>query len=120
MFSHLLLQSSSKNYPTPNLSTFVLLALHPVVMSPWHFFGDWLRGNDPTAFETAHGMNFWEFGSHNPDFFNLFNEGMASDTQALMSLVHVEAGFRGAEFTGRCWGVGQERSPGSFRRPSLD
>ncbi|RVW95915.1 Trans-resveratrol di-O-methyltransferase [Vitis vinifera] len=76
-----------KDNPTSNLSPLVLTMLHPVLVTPWHFFGDWLRGDDLTAFETAHGVSFWDHGSHNPEIFNLFNEGMASDSQ-MMSVVN--------------------------------
>ena len=76
-----------KDNPTSNLSPLVLTVLHPVLVTPWHFFGDWLRGDDLTAFETAHGVSFWDHGSHNPEIFNLFNEGMASDSQ-MMSVVN--------------------------------
>ncbi|NP_001267964.1 O-methyltransferase [Vitis vinifera] len=77
-----------KDNPTSNLSPFVLTVLHPVLVTPWHFFGDWLRGDDDlTAFETAHGVSFWDHGSHNPEIFNLFNEGLASDSQ-MMSVVN--------------------------------
>ncbi|KAL6333114.1 hypothetical protein AAG906_028297 [Vitis piasezkii] len=42
--------------------------------------------NDLTAFGIAHGMSFWDHGSRNLYFFNLFNEGMASDESRMMRL----------------------------------
>lgn len=82
--SRLLLSKDNNN--VPNLSAFVLAMLDPVLVTPWHFLGDWFRGNDLTAFDTAHGKSFWDYGSHDHKFFNLFNEAMASDSR-MMSLV---------------------------------
>ncbi|KAI7999474.1 Trans-resveratrol di-O-methyltransferase [Camellia lanceoleosa] len=70
----------------PNLSPVFQMVADPVLLAPLQFFGDWLRGNEETAFETAHGVGIWEFCDKNPKFNNLFNEGMASDSR-MMSLV---------------------------------
>ena len=84
--SRLLLSKDKDN--VPNLSAFVLGMLDPVLVTPWHFLGGWFRGINGglTAFDTAHGKSFWEYGSHDREFFNLFNEAMASDSR-MMSLV---------------------------------
>ena len=112
--SRLLLKDDN---PNPNLSPLVLMVLHPVLVTPFHLFGDWLRRNDLTAFETAHGVSFWDHGRHNPEFFNLFNEAMASDSQ-MMSLVNarelIEV-FQGFEFFGRCRGWDRTSCPDHFR-----
>ena len=79
-----------KDNPNPNLSPFLLTLLHPVLVTPWPFFGDWLRGNDLTAFETAHRLSFWDHGSNNPEFSNLFNEALASDSQMLSLVDHAK------------------------------
>ena len=73
----------------PCLSPFVLSMLDPALVTPWHFLGDWFRGNrgsSSTPFEIAHNINLWEYGDQNPEFNNLFNEAMASDS-GMMSLV---------------------------------
>lgn len=76
--------------PIPNLSPLVLTLLQPTSVTPWHFFGNCLKGNDQssTAFETAHGMRFWEHGRKNPEFCSLFNKALGSDSQ-MMGLVDV-------------------------------
>ncbi|GMY37675.1 trans-resveratrol di-O-methyltransferase-like [Fagus crenata] len=69
-----------------SFSTFVLAMLDPVLVSPWHFLGDWFLGSELTPFERAHGMGFWDYCNQNSEFSNIFNEAMANDSQ-LMSLV---------------------------------
>ncbi|KAK9267078.1 hypothetical protein L1049_009496 [Liquidambar formosana] len=69
-----------------NLSPFVMAMLDPVLVTPWNFLGDWFRGNEITPFEKAHGVGFWGYMDKNPEFNNLFNEAMASDSQ-MMNLV---------------------------------
>ncbi|XP_019170244.1 PREDICTED: trans-resveratrol di-O-methyltransferase-like isoform X4 [Ipomoea nil] len=77
--SRLLLKSQ-----IPNLSPFALFAVHP----PWKVLGDWFsRNEESTAFETAHGAPIWEFCDTNPKFNNVFNEGMASDSQMMRLIV---------------------------------
>ncbi|KAF3451414.1 hypothetical protein FNV43_RR07509 [Rhamnella rubrinervis] len=73
----------------PCLSPFVLSMLDPALVTPWHLLGDWFRGNrgsSSTPFEIAHNMNLCEYGDQNPEFNNLFNEAMASDS-GMMNLV---------------------------------
>ncbi|KAF5943833.1 hypothetical protein HYC85_017910 [Camellia sinensis] len=70
----------------PNLSPLFQTVVDPVMVAPWQFLVDWFRGNEETAFETAHGVGIWEFCDKNPKFNNLFNEGMASDSR-MMGLV---------------------------------
>ena len=69
-----------------SLSPFVLAMLDPALVTPWQFLGNWFREDKVTAFESAHGMGFWEYGNQNPGFNNLFNEAMASDS-GMMNLV---------------------------------
>ncbi|GLT70466.1 hypothetical protein SLA2020_425450 [Shorea laevis] len=70
-----------------NLSPFVLAMLDPVIVSPWHVLGDWLRGStELTPFEKTHGMGLWNYCNQNPGYNCTFNEAMASDSQ-LMSFV---------------------------------
>uniref|UniRef100_A0A2N9EPN8 CCHC-type domain-containing protein n=1 Tax=Fagus sylvatica TaxID=28930 RepID=A0A2N9EPN8_FAGSY len=69
-----------------SLSPFVQAMLDPVLVSPWQFLGDWFQGNELTPFEKAHGMGMWDYCNQSPEYNNIFNEAMASDSR-LMSLV---------------------------------
>ncbi|KAK7817517.1 trans-resveratrol di-o-methyltransferase [Quercus suber] len=69
-----------------SLSPFVLASLDPALVSPWQFLGDWFQGSELTPFEKAHGKGFWDYCNQSPEYNNIFNEGMASDSR-LMSLV---------------------------------
>ncbi|XP_075659597.1 trans-resveratrol di-O-methyltransferase-like [Castanea sativa] len=69
-----------------SLSPFVLAMLDPALVSPWQFMGDWFQGSELTPFEKAHGKGFWDYCNQNPEYNNIFNEGMASDSR-LMNLV---------------------------------
>ncbi|GLT80904.1 hypothetical protein SLA2020_523150 [Shorea laevis] len=71
----------------PNcLSPFVLAMFDPALVTPWQFLGDWMKGEKLTAFESVHGLGFWDYMDQNPEFKNLFQEAMASDSQ-MMNLV---------------------------------
>ena len=63
-----------------SLSPFVLAALDPAIVSPWQFLGDWFQGSELTPFEKAHGKGLWDYCNQNPEYNNIFNEGMASDS----------------------------------------
>ncbi|XP_019168901.1 PREDICTED: trans-resveratrol di-O-methyltransferase-like [Ipomoea nil] len=81
--SRLLLKSQ-----IPNLSPFAILSVEPAMLAPWKVLGDWFsRNEESTAFETAHGAPFWEFCDTNSRFNNVFNEGMASDSQMMRFIV---------------------------------
>ncbi|KAJ6367787.1 hypothetical protein OIU78_000366 [Salix suchowensis] len=67
------------------LSPFMSL-INPAFVTPWLFLRDWFRGSEPTAFEQAYGMAFWEYHNQNPELNHLFNEAMACDSQ-MMNLV---------------------------------
>uniref|UniRef100_A0A2N9F547 O-methyltransferase domain-containing protein n=1 Tax=Fagus sylvatica TaxID=28930 RepID=A0A2N9F547_FAGSY len=69
-----------------SLSPFVQAMLDPVLVNPWQFLGDWFQGSELTPFEKAHGMGLWDYCNQSPEYNNIFNEGMASDSR-LMSLV---------------------------------
>ena len=62
-------------------------ALDPIMTKPWHFLGTWFQNDDSTAFNTAHGRNYWDYGVHNPNFSHLFNEAMASDARLVSSVL---------------------------------
>ncbi|KAI6705249.1 hypothetical protein NL676_008211 [Syzygium grande] len=76
------------------LSPFIVAMLDPALLAPWHFLGDWFRGNHEndcsnkliSPFEAAHGLNLWDYGGQNPEFSRAFNGAMAIDSQ-VMNLV---------------------------------
>lgn len=77
----------------PSMFSYAQTVFHPAVMNPVQFLGDWLCSNEGdnviinnTAFESCFGMEFWRYGSENPEFSRLFNEGMTSDC-GMMNLV---------------------------------
>ncbi|KAK3431337.1 hypothetical protein EUGRSUZ_E03212 [Eucalyptus grandis] len=82
------------NDKVTGLSPFVAIMLDPALVSPWHFLGDWLQGNNHddcrdklnNSFEAAHGVNIWDYGRKNPEFGNTLNRAMAGDSQ-LMNLI---------------------------------
>ncbi|XP_015873350.3 trans-resveratrol di-O-methyltransferase [Ziziphus jujuba] len=68
----------------PCLSPFVLALLDPCLITPCLFMGKWFKGDrGTTPFESAHGMQFWEYADHNPAYNSLFNEAMACDSEML-------------------------------------
>lgn len=72
-----------------NLSPFARAMVDPVLVNPWRSLGDWFLGKEQsqlTPFETAFGVGMWEYCDRNPEFNNVFNEAMASDSR-MMSLV---------------------------------
>lgn len=53
--------------------------LDPILTTPWHHLSTWFQNDDPTAFNTANGMTFWDCADHEPKLNQLYNEAMASD-----------------------------------------
>nr|KYP74598.1 Isoflavone-7-O-methyltransferase 6 [Cajanus cajan] len=74
-----LLVSGSDHCLTP----LVLGITDPHMMSKYHHFGEWIRGEDPTLHETAFGTSLWEYLEKKPAYLSLFHESMASDSQML-------------------------------------
>ncbi|XP_059439556.1 trans-resveratrol di-O-methyltransferase-like [Corylus avellana] len=73
-----------------SLSPFVKAMLDPVLVSPWHVLGDWLRGGSTqelTPFEKTHGMSISNYLNQNTEYGCVFNEAMASDSQLMSFLV---------------------------------
>ncbi|KAK6932628.1 O-methyltransferase domain [Dillenia turbinata] len=68
------------------LTAFLLASLQPVFLTPWQSLGEWFKGKETTTFETAYGKKFWEYAEQNPDFSDMFNEAMVSES-CLMRLV---------------------------------
>lgn len=77
------------------LSPFIVAMLDPVLMTPWHFLGDWFRGNHEkncsnkliSPFEAAHGLNLWDYGRKNPEFGDAFNGAMAIDSRMMNFII---------------------------------
>ncbi|KAK3431334.1 hypothetical protein EUGRSUZ_E03209 [Eucalyptus grandis] len=73
------------------LSPFIVAMLDPALLAPWHFLGDWFRGNHEnnrsnkliSPFAAAHGLNLWDYGRQNPGFGDAFNGAMAIDSQMI-------------------------------------
>ncbi|WCJ30889.1 O-methyltransferase family protein [Euphorbia peplus] len=74
-----------------SLKPFLAAIRDPNLMKPWFFVGPWFRNDDPTTFETAHGMSLWEYMVHDPESSNFFNEAMASDSR-LLSCILIDEG----------------------------
>ncbi|EEF39886.1 trans-resveratrol di-O-methyltransferase [Ricinus communis] len=72
----------------PNcLSSFVIALLWPDYVAAGHYLGDWFKNNKlDTVYDQAHGMEFWEYNERHPEYNQIFNESMASDSR-MMNLV---------------------------------
>ncbi|CAA2987473.1 trans-resveratrol di-O-methyltransferase-like [Olea europaea subsp. europaea] len=67
---------------------FLQVALDPLLIKPWHHMSEWFENNeDSSAFETAYGKTFWDYGSQEPKMNLPFNKAMASDTQLVSNVV---------------------------------
>ncbi|XP_015881283.2 trans-resveratrol di-O-methyltransferase [Ziziphus jujuba] len=51
------------------------------------FISTWLRSSDDTAFETIHGMTFWDFVAQNPRAQQVFNGEMVTDSKLTAEIV---------------------------------
>ncbi|XP_038692453.1 xanthohumol 4-O-methyltransferase-like [Tripterygium wilfordii] len=67
-----------------NLSPMVMMENHPWQLAPWHCFARCVKEGG-LAFEKAHGCGIWDLASQNPEFNNLFNDGLASTSKVVMS-----------------------------------
>ena len=63
------------------------LHLNPVITAPWQFLTGWFQNGDPTPFYTAFGKPFWDYTAQEPEFSNLFNEAMATDSRIIASVL---------------------------------
>ncbi|WCJ30886.1 O-methyltransferase family protein [Euphorbia peplus] len=70
-----------------NVRPFLEAMRDPILIKPWFCFGTWFLNDDPTAFNTAHGMSLWEYAVHDPNFANFFKEAMASDSRLVTSIL---------------------------------
>ncbi|XP_027329978.1 probable O-methyltransferase 3 [Abrus precatorius] len=75
-----------KNHPM-SVTPFLHAMLNPIFTTPWNQFSTWFQNDDPTPFETTHGMLFWNCVARDPKLNTQFNDAMATDNQLLSSLV---------------------------------
>ncbi|KAH1045903.1 hypothetical protein J1N35_036687 [Gossypium stocksii] len=75
-----------KNNPfciTPTLKA----TMDPIITKPWSFLGTWFQNDDHTPFATAYGKTLWEYFTHDPQLKDLINDGLASDSQLVTSVL---------------------------------
>jgi hypothetical protein len=70
-----------------SMTPYVQAMLVPILTNPWHQLSTWFKSDDPTTFKTAHGISIWDYAANEPNFNNLFNNGMASDARLITSVV---------------------------------
>ncbi|XP_038703598.1 xanthohumol 4-O-methyltransferase-like [Tripterygium wilfordii] len=66
------------------LSPMAIMESHPWQLVPWHCFARCVKEGG-LAFEKAHGCGIWDLASQNPEFNNLFNDGLASSSKVVIS-----------------------------------
>lgn len=83
----------------PSSSPFILLLLDQHFVDPCQQLSRWFHLPDvaTTPFEMTHGKSLWELAGDRPEFNDLFNKGMASDSGFVMDVVTHIGGdsFRG-------------------------
>ncbi|KAL8505561.1 hypothetical protein ACS0TY_016702 [Phlomoides rotata] len=76
-----------------NLAPLVLCILDPILMDSGHGMSKWLRDDEAlNPFVTTHGRSFWELTGEDARMNKVFNEGMSSDTELLMSVIVKDGG----------------------------
>ncbi|KAJ7981527.1 O-methyltransferase [Quillaja saponaria] len=75
-----------KDHPL-SVTPFLLAMLDPILIKPWHHMNSWFKNDDPTPFDTAHGMTLWDYCGHEPKLNHFFNDAMASDARLITSVV---------------------------------
>ncbi|PKA47249.1 Trans-resveratrol di-O-methyltransferase [Apostasia shenzhenica] len=83
----------------PSASPFILMLLDHHLVDPCQQLSRWFHLADAatTPFEMTHGKTFWDLAGDRPEFNDLFNKGMASDSGFVMDVVtHIgSSAFRG-------------------------
>ncbi|KAI3848998.1 hypothetical protein MKW92_018529 [Papaver armeniacum] len=79
-----------------NLSPMFLLLLHPLMLEPWQYLGNCVEENG-LAFVKAHGCEIWGLALANPQFNQLFNDGMGCTAKMIVGkiLAEYKDGFNG-------------------------
>ncbi|KAF5761844.1 putative O-methyltransferase COMT-type, S-adenosyl-L-methionine-dependent methyltransferase [Helianthus annuus] len=82
-----------------SIRPFLLLVLDPIIVDPWQHMSTWFQNDDVTPFNTTHGMMFWDLAGQEPKLNQLFNEGMASNSRLVTSIIlkHCGGVFEGIE-----------------------
>ncbi|KAK7257400.1 hypothetical protein RIF29_31356 [Crotalaria pallida] len=75
-----------KDHPY-SMTSMTQVILDPILVRPWYQLSTWLKNNDPTPFDTEHGMPFYEYAGQEPKLNDLFNDAMASDTRLVSSVI---------------------------------
>ncbi|KAL6618940.1 hypothetical protein ACP70R_034079 [Stipagrostis hirtigluma subsp. patula] len=73
-----------------NQAPFINLSLDSIIMSPFLDLSKWFQREelqDQTLFEMTHGQNLWDLADQNPNFGELFNNAMVSDSSFVMDIV---------------------------------
>uniref|UniRef100_A0A2N9EWF4 O-methyltransferase C-terminal domain-containing protein n=1 Tax=Fagus sylvatica TaxID=28930 RepID=A0A2N9EWF4_FAGSY len=69
-----------------SLAPLLLMEDHPWLMARWHCLSQCVKEGG-IAFNKVHGREIWDFASENPEFNNLFNDGMACTARIVMSAI---------------------------------
>ncbi|MCL7041641.1 hypothetical protein MKW94_030611 [Papaver nudicaule] len=79
-----------------NLSPMVSFILHPSTFQPWHLLGNSVKGSG-LAFEKTHGCNIFDLASANPQYNQIFNDGMECTAKIVVDkmLINYKNGFNG-------------------------
>nr|GME02559.1 trans-resveratrol di-O-methyltransferase-like [Ipomoea batatas] len=65
----------------------LLAMLDPILTQPWHNMSEWFQNEDPTPFDTVHGMTLWDYFGKEPKLNHTLNDGMARDARVVMNMV---------------------------------
>ncbi|KZV24379.1 trans-resveratrol di-O-methyltransferase [Dorcoceras hygrometricum] len=66
---------------------FLPLALDPYLMKSCSSISEWFADDCGTAFETMHGLKFWEKAKEDSSLNEVFNEAMASDARFMSQVI---------------------------------
>ncbi|KAM7271200.1 hypothetical protein ACFE04_030414 [Oxalis oulophora] len=66
---------------------FSMMAFHSSFLKPWESLSTWFKNDDPTPYYTAHKKLIWDLFGDEPKINKLFNDGMASDSHFVASIV---------------------------------
>ncbi|KAI3940778.1 hypothetical protein MKW98_030097 [Papaver atlanticum] len=79
-----------------NLSPMILLQLHPACLKPCQYMGNCVKESG-LAFEKAHGCDFWGMALANPQFNQIFYDGMGCTAKIVVNnlLINFKDGFNG-------------------------
>ncbi|XP_047945005.1 8-hydroxyquercetin 8-O-methyltransferase-like [Salvia hispanica] len=96
-----------------------LLGIDAITVDPFHHMAEWFSDECPTPFFTRNGVNQWEFGGRDEGWNKVFNEGMASDSRFVSSILvkeckHVFEGLESVVDVGGGTGVVAKVVAGAF------